>query len=136
MVENLQYNEFIFEKEINDTKSYFINKKLIIFNKKTSQEKQYIFLNNNLKLSNYILRISNFINWLEIANKNDVEIYFNDAMPAENIINKKWYEEYEILNIVIEIYGQGKMNCTIYLYNDNVQDHHDRELIMLLDEPI
>ena len=136
MLEILYYNDFTLEEKTNGTKSYFINKRITIFNKLTCQEKHYIFLHNNLELIDYILRISNFINWLGIASKNELIKHFHNAMPIENVIDKKWYEEYEIRNITIEIYGQGKMTCTIFTNNDNEQDHHDRELILLINEPL
>ena len=64
-------------------------------------------------MSNYISKISDYINWLDNECKNDLIKCFNDTIKPEIKVDTKWYDELQIYVVCVTINEEEKISIDI-----------------------
>jgi hypothetical protein len=100
-------------RETIDKHQFTLNKTCTIFHKQLCEEPLYLWVHNSIDLSNYISRVSDYINWLGTECENDLIKYFNENMKHEKLIDTRWYKEMRIYSVTIIVTEHGEFETDI-----------------------
>jgi hypothetical protein len=120
---NFTINDFT-EKETDDNwNNYESNKNCIIFNQTFDNEPLEISIHKNNKLSDCVEKISEYINWLGTECKKELIKYYNKNMEQDEKADNDWYENLEIISVLITIGEEGKISADISCGDNYFEDH-------------
>ena len=111
--EEFTIKDFSLSREVIDKREFTLIKPCTIFHKQLGEAPLYLWVHNDFELSNYILQVSDCLNWLGAECENSLIRYFNENMQPEKAIDTEWYKELAIFVVTIEITEQGEIEIDI-----------------------
>jgi hypothetical protein len=100
-----------FETGENAYNKYILNKYCVIFDKEYGEEPLCLYVHKDFELSNYISKISDYINWLGTECKNILINYFNENMRKK--ADAEWYDALDVYTVMIFIEKDGEIRGEI-----------------------
>ena len=113
---------FVWDKKYEDYKTFLLKKECLIFEKNFNKERLEIAVPDKQFLTNYIEKISEYINWLGGNFKNELMKTFEFLHNKDELLKDKWYEKLEILAVLLIVSENGKILAHIStgdIYNDS-----------------
>jgi hypothetical protein len=119
-------NDFIKNEQIGEWVNYILNKNCIIFGQIFDNKPLKIEIHKNMELSQCILKINEYLQWLGWNCKKTLIKFYNENMAewTEGTANNDWYEEMEIYSVLIMVNkDDGKIFSTISCGDNIAEDH-------------
>jgi hypothetical protein len=109
---NFSINNFIEKSADKEYKYYILNNGCIIFGKLFDKKPINIEVDRDIELSQHIIKINEYIQWLNSGCKKELLKYFNKHIK-KNKRKNKWYNELEIDDITIVLLRNKNIYCKI-----------------------
>jgi hypothetical protein len=120
---NFTLTDFMEKEKDNDWNEYELNKNCIIFNQTFDNGPLKISIHKNNELLDCIEKINEYIKWLGMGCKKELIKYYNKNIEMGEKADDGWYEDLEIINVLITINAEGKIFADISCGDNYFSDH-------------
>jgi len=138
-LQDFTFDDFTQKNTNEDWKGFILNKNCIIFGKTFEKEKLEVSVHKNFAFSDCISQFNDYLKWLggnrkdELINAHCEMVNSYSSVTAEELDQNMWYEQLEILYVLVSISEDGKIGADISC-GDNFDEGHVLDIVLLEDK--